>query len=352
MPHHSHAIGTAARPIWSDLPWAAGCRAFSTDSVSPRERIDYWRATALRRMEPEFAPSRGKPFEARLIHLPGEGVEMVRHAADAVVMNRTRQQCRRDGCDDISLGFILAGTSLHPERGSTPLRPGEIHVLDCAEPVKMRLSRHVTMSLVLRRPVLRELLGRDPAAAGYLRLPRTGIAGLLRSHMQATFRQAARLSPEQRALALRVGAELAGAAIQAALETRVDPDRMPLGLRHAALAEIARSCTDPELTPARLAAALGCSRAALYRLFAEDEASVSALIWTARLEHAHDLLVSADQAGVPIGEIAFRSGFLDHPSFNRMFKRRYGLTPREARLVAHRPAERAHMRENTASSTM
>jgi transcriptional regulator GlxA family with amidase domain len=53
--------------------------------------------------------------------------------------------------------------------------------------------------------------------------------------------------------------------------------------------------------------------------------------WSARLELAQDMLSSALYSHLRISEIAFRSGFIDHPTFNRMFKRRYGISPQAAR---------------------
>ena len=46
------------------------------------------------------------------------------------------------------------------------------------------------------------------------------------------------------------------------------------------------------------------------------------------------MLTSPGHEDLLISEIAFRSGFLDQPTFNRMFKRRFGLTPREVRTTA------------------
>ena len=44
------------------------------------------------------------------------------------------------------------------------------------------------------------------------------------------------------------------------------------------------------------------------------------------------MLCSAESIAMTIGDVALLSGFTDVPTFTRMFKRRYGKTPREARL--------------------
>jgi AraC-like DNA-binding protein len=95
---------------------------------------------------------------------------------------------------------------------------------------------------------------------------------------------------------------------------------------------IDRACADPDLSPERIALAVGCSRATLYRLFARRDQSVAAAVWQARLERARRMLCSAESIGMTIGDVAMLSGFTDVPAFTRMFKRRYGMTPREARL--------------------
>ena len=98
-------------------------------------------------------------------------------------------------------------------------------------------------------------------------------------------------------------------------------------------AVIDRACADPDLSPDRIALAVGCSRATLYRLFARRDQSVAAVVWQVRLESARHMLCSAESIAVPISDVAMLSGFVDMPSFTRMFKRRYGKTPREARVA-------------------
>jgi transcriptional regulator GlxA family with amidase domain len=69
----------------------------------------------------------------------------------------------------------------------------------------------------------------------------------------------------------------------------------------------------------------------LYRVFAKEGESVAAAIWTARLVHATRMLGTTACADLLISQIAFRSGFADHSTFDRMFKRLHGMTPGEMR---------------------
>lgn len=54
----------------------------------------------------------------------------------------------------------------------------------------------------------------------------------------------------------------------------------------------------------------------------------------ARLTRAYAMLTQTHGGILSIGEIAFRCGFLDHATFTRMFRRRYGMTPSELRAAA------------------
>jgi transcriptional regulator GlxA family with amidase domain len=69
----------------------------------------------------------------------------------------------------------------------------------------------------------------------------------------------------------------------------------------------------------------------LQRLFAQDGVTFTAFVLEARLDVARGLLRDAATAGVPIGRVAFDSGFSDLSYFNRCFRRRFGCTPSEMR---------------------
>jgi AraC-like DNA-binding protein len=191
------------------------------------------------------------------------------------------------------------------------------------------------MGFILSRRVVQDALGNDVSALTGHRVPTHGIGELLRSHMLATLDEAPHLSPAQRLLALRAATDMALAALQAQATGMADSEQFALGFYHAARALIDRDCGDIDLTVDAIARDLGCSRASLYRVFAARGESVAAVIWATRLDHAQRLLRSCSHAHLLIAEIAFRCGFADQATFNRMFKRRYGMTPRDAREVEH-----------------
>jgi AraC-like DNA-binding protein len=110
-----------------------------------------------------------------------------------------------------------------------------------------------------------------------------------------------------------------------------DVEQFDSGFYRAAQIIIERDCSDPDLRPDGVALTLGCSRASLYRAFARRDESVAAIIWQARTQRAWGLLISAEGVGLLVLDIALLSGFRDMPTFARMFKRRYGMTPSEAR---------------------
>lgn len=141
----------------------------------------------------------------------------------------------------------------------------------------------------------------------------------------------------ERAVAIKACADMALALLQASQGAGLEPDagRFDDSLHHAAWGLIRRHCGDREFDAERLAVLLECSRASLYRLFARHGEGVASAIWTARLEAAWQQVTVHDGAGLAarasLSDIALRCGFSDPSTFQRMFKRRFGMSPREAR---------------------
>ncbi len=99
-------------------------------------------------------------------------------------------------------------------------------------------------------------------------------------------------------------------------------------MRNAILAHITRQHTQHGMAASQLAAVFGLTERQLHALFASSGQSVGARIETARLRTACDLLTTTT---LPVSNVATRSGFRDPSYFARIFRRKFGMSPRDWR---------------------
>ncbi|WP_405875411.1 MULTISPECIES: helix-turn-helix domain-containing protein [unclassified Streptomyces] len=97
---------------------------------------------------------------------------------------------------------------------------------------------------------------------------------------------------------------------------------------------IRRHLGDPELTPARIAAAHHISRSYLYRLFQAEGTTVATYIREERLKNASRDLADPALGALPIHAVAARWGFPRAAEFTRAFRSAHGVPPREFRELA------------------
>jgi AraC-like DNA-binding protein len=100
---------------------------------------------------------------------------------------------------------------------------------------------------------------------------------------------------------------------------------LPMRLKHY----IDQSLSDPCLGPAQVAAEFGISTRYLHKLFETEEVTVAAYIRDRRLERCRLQLLDPRFAAQSIATVAFGCGFGDLSGFNRLFKAKYGMSPRQ-----------------------
>ena len=102
----------------------------------------------------------------------------------------------------------------------------------------------------------------------------------------------------------------------------------------AALDYIASHFSDPELSLAKVAQSLSISPRYLQRLLESSGTSFTAHVTELRLKHAFMLLTAENLIDVRICDIALEAGFSDISHFNRLFRSRFGDTPKAIRAHA------------------
>jgi AraC-like DNA-binding protein len=330
---------SAGRPAAHTEAPAVCVTSFSTDAVPLAQRIDYWHSGVLRRLDAAPGLDESRPFKARLTRLTGFGGELLDHSGSAQLVRRDAARCRADGRDDISLNFMVLSPRTSVTHGAKRLvlRTGDIMIIDSAKTTEVERPKHRAISLFIPRATLNTICPDPGRLAGRLIRP-DGVAVLLRSHLQATMDNATHMQPEQQSLAMDIAMQLALATLSAEAGSLVDAAVMDEGLYQAAKRYIAQDCTNFATNPLSVERYLNCSRTGLYRAFAQHGESVSSCIWSARLAHARQMLSGGRYSHLPINEIAFRSGFVDHSTFDRMFKRVYGMTPKDMRQMSLDPS--------------
>jgi len=109
---------------------------------------------------------------------------------------------------------------------------------------------------------------------------------------------------------------------------------MGRGLRAARMRAIKADITqnlDGDVSVAALSRRHGVSPRYIRKLFESENTSLSQFVLGQRLTRVHRMLADPRHADRTIGDLAFAAGFGDLSTFNREFRRRFGMTPSDVR---------------------
>ncbi len=94
---------------------------------------------------------------------------------------------------------------------------------------------------------------------------------------------------------------------------------------------IIENLAKPDLTPKLIAEHIGVSLRHLYRLFLQENLSINKYIQLKRLEKVKADLLDKRNKQSSITQIALKWGFWDGAHFSKIFKKTYGISPKEFR---------------------
>lgn len=307
-----------------------------TDALPPSQRVELWQEPGRLPMQAEPTDEDGRRrFRIQLRRLSGPAARFADLIATPMKLSRTKSHYHRDGMDMVSLTLMLDHGIEHQFGAcEAPIlvRPGQILVKDFAETAAAWWPTfHRGLNLHLSRPTVDAVIGNRSWSVHGTILSPGGLSPMLKAQMQALAEIMAHLSASARAAALEATVTVATAVLRAELGSRLEDEENGPGLFAAARVFINQHLCSHELNPDQIARHLGCSRAHLYRVFGAHGVAVGDCIREARLRHAHTFLASDTHKSERIADIAFRCGFDDPVHFARLFRSRFGITPREVR---------------------
>jgi AraC-like DNA-binding protein len=243
-----------------------------------------------------------------------------------------------DGNDNLILVINIAGQSQFRQLGREALVASHEGVLianaEHGSGIYPTASRHLTIS-VPRQAILPVVS--DPEALACRPLPRSEVLRLLISYVQS----ADNLSLDSPGLGQAFATHLQDLMVLAIGATS-DGEEVARGrgLRAARLAaiklDIGRSLGRNDLSVGALAQRHGVTTRYIQKLFESEGATFTEYVIERRLLEARRMLTDPRFSGHSIGDVALKAGFGDLPYFTRSFRRRFGMTPSDAREQARR----------------
>ncbi|WP_294641460.1 helix-turn-helix domain-containing protein [uncultured Aureimonas sp.] len=206
---------------------------------------------------------------------------------------------------------------------------GEVCVMDAARPFGGRCTECQYVLVNVSRDVIRRLLPHLPDFHGRV-LNRAG-GRILAEHFSALARYLPQMNREEALRITQATLTLMAASLGELYEGPANVEQTTASaIRRRVERYIDRNLASPTLLPETISQDLEISRSTLYRAFSVL-GGVSNYVQTRRLDAARALLFHPEEHR-SIGQIADALGFENQASFSKAFRRRFGCSPREARL--------------------
>jgi AraC-like DNA-binding protein len=310
----------------------------TTDHVRPAERAGYWSDIIWRSFGKLRSDTWGdENFNGSIAQREYGDVHVARLQASR---HRVVRKAGAKGASDpgyLKLVVQHRGYSVFEQDGRrAELAPGSWSLYETTRSYTVSSPDTVKLDVVLlpRAAVLRGAGGLErmfvrclPADSGMSRIA----CSLIRSSAEDHTHQ--RLSDAER------GRDIVRLVRLALLEQAGGP--VPVSPRWLLLerikAHIDQRLADPALDADAIARELNCSKRSLHKAFEAETCSLHQHIWAQRLERVRRDLENSARDTRSITEIAFAWGFSSPEHFSRIFRARYGLSPREWRMHRSSP---------------
>ncbi|MBL1102014.1 helix-turn-helix domain-containing protein [Streptomyces coffeae] len=313
-----------------------GATVFRTGEVDPAGRFDCWRDLMSKTLCPlDMNSEHAAQFqaEARLLELGP--VSVYPTIVEPMSWRRTPRLIQQSDPECYYLTFPITGSLGITQAGREAVHgPREMYVVDTSQPfqcvtsvalhaVGLEVPRKLVSLRKERADVL--LTRRLPGDDGYGIL----LAQLLEQLANDTGLYGPADGPRLGSIIVDLLSSLLAHTLDRETSLPMETRQRTLVLRIRAFIE--DNLDDPELTPRCVADAHHISLSYLHRLFQREEETLAAWIRRRRLERVRCDLTDPALSGIPIYSLATRWGFPGGADFSRIFRRTYGVTPREFR---------------------
>jgi len=306
---------------------------FSTRDLPERMRIPMWREEFGRRIvHVDIEPSSDVPFQVEATLQAFPGLRTLAWQGSAMRFNRSRTNIV-DGDDTIGMVVCSSARSQFLQRGrEVELRGGDTIAFLHSEPVIVTYTEGLQFGLSVPYAALTSRVG---CVESFTMRPisrRAEALRLLMTYLKSAWKEGVLAVPRLRDAVLNHIHDLVGLAISGCAPLGESNASAVVAARHsAALNHIAAHFQDPELSLEVVARCQGISPRYLQHLLTSSGTSFTERVNELRLQKAFALLIAPHDGERRISDIALDVGFSDISHFNRVFRARFGISPRGVR---------------------
>ncbi|MFJ2995492.1 helix-turn-helix domain-containing protein [Pandoraea sp. NPDC087047] len=323
---------------------------WSTISVPGNEQFALWRDMLAQSINVYTAATeRGAWNDAFPCHnetMAVDDIYVAQNVLSPQQLIRGKKEFSQDKCEMI---MVVLGADTHYieyDRGAYEVRSGDLLLLDNRKPFTISITHPetTTLSALIPRHRLQPLL-RDPDRCMHVNLTcvNNGLGQMARVMFQQLYTSAKQLDlVGQRLVVDHLIALLGAAASRASYPQGDRGESMHQALFVAISQHIDVCLTDSSMNATSVAKRFNISSRYLHKLFEAQEQSFAQTVIDRRLRRFAHLLVHG-QSETTIAETAYQCGFGDLSHFCRIFRRAFGVSPREYRSTAmseKEPSER------------
>jgi AraC-like DNA-binding protein len=323
----------------------AHLETFSTSGLDPRRKIEYWNDSVCATFTPMYSePVDLRAFTGNIERTSVGDLTAAEVYSDAQAVLHTRSHVARSKRSIFFLHMQLEGESVNRQDGrEAHLAPGDFTLCDTTRPYEIHFDSPNRM-FVLGIPdtLLRRHLACPESVVAIPMSGAQGVSGLLSSFLRGFWTQCrGDLDPVVVPRVTNAILDLVASAYTLLPQSQSDRSSLATAHRIRIVNYIEAHLGDPDLTPMRVAHACKMTPRYLHHLFSGESETVARYILRRRLEECSRALTVASQRGRTVTAIAFDYGFNSPTHFGRVFRTRYGVTPREYRRVFNglRPAD-------------
>jgi AraC family transcriptional activator of tynA and feaB len=313
---------------------------FSTKTVHPRDRFDFWNSVACRNLvDHDSWTECPASFDAEIEMGILGNVELVLFHNSPMKVAHTARHVAHARTDELFVcRQITGGLFLEQDSRQVSLRAGDLTLLDPILPYEGRFS-HDSKLLVLKVP-RRELearVGKTREMVACSIKPLGAEDGLTSSVSELLPTLAGKMTLISEEMVGNHALDLIAVSLAKSIEGR----RPRLSSTKALVllnvrAVIEARLTNLELDAQTVADAAGVSVRYANAALADEGMSIMRLIQARRLARCRYALEDPNQSHRTVSEIAYGWGFSDMTHFGRRFKKAYGVLPRDYQILCRR----------------